>query len=300
MALSPCRTRTDQQGRELVQHGTGLFPIACYHDNLIRDPVPWHWHDELEAAVVVEGTMDLAVGTQRLTIGRGGGFFVNSGVLHAAWDVERSGCCLHSAVFHPRLIGGSRDSIFWQNYVQPLLAPGAPQYVCFGPSETWHREALQTVEDAWQSCVREPDGYDLLVREAVSRLALLLTRHCPARARGPSEKALREESRVKQMLQFIEEQYASELNTALIAESAGVSESECLRCFRHVLGIPPIQYLRQFRVQKAEELLRAADWSVAEIGAQCGFQDASYFTKTFRDLKGVTPSEYRRRAAEHE
>lgn len=298
MALAPCNSKTDPQGRELAQHGTGLFPIACYHDDLIQDPVPWHWHDELETALVTEGTAEVAIGAEHLILTQGEGFFVTAGVLHGAWVHGDAGCRFHSVVFHPRLVGGSRDSIFWQNYVQPLLTPSAPKGVFFRPSlRSWHGEALQAVERTWQSCANEPAGYDLQAREALSRLAFLLTRHCAAPAEVPSERALREERRVKQMLQFIQEEYASELNTASIARSATVSESECLRCFRHLLGIPPIQYLRQFRVQKAAELLRTTDWSAAEIGARCGFQDASYFTRAFREIKGVTPSAYRRQAA---
>ena len=72
-----------------------------------------------------------------------------------------------------------------------------------------------------------------------------------------------------------------------------LSESECLRCFRSSIGMPPIQYVKRYRVQKAAELLTSTDQKIAEIGAQCGFQDTSYFTRTFREIKGVTPGEYR-------
>ena len=49
--------------------------------------------------------------------------------------------------------------------------------------------------------------------------------------------------------------------------------------------------------QKAAELLASGTMSVAEAGALCGFEDASYFTKTFREMKGCTPSAYRARTA---
>ena len=48
MALSLCRTTMDDSARELMEHGTAAFPIACYHDDLQAEPVPWHWHEELE------------------------------------------------------------------------------------------------------------------------------------------------------------------------------------------------------------------------------------------------------------
>ena len=55
MALSLCRTTVDDSARELMEHGTAAFPIACYHDDLQAEPVPWHWHEELEVLVVSEG-----------------------------------------------------------------------------------------------------------------------------------------------------------------------------------------------------------------------------------------------------
>ena len=61
--------------------------------------------------------------------------------------------------------------------------------------------------------------------------------------------------------------------------------------------MPPTQHLQQFRVPKAAELLASTAWNAAEVGARCSFQDASYVAKTFRQLKGHTPSEYRREHA---
>lgn len=56
MALNKCKAAaTDEQGRELAAHGTPLFPVACYHDDLRETPVPWHWHEECEALVIEAG-----------------------------------------------------------------------------------------------------------------------------------------------------------------------------------------------------------------------------------------------------
>ena len=204
------------------------------------------------------------------------------------------GCRLRSAVFHARLVAGGFDSVFWQEYLQPLTSDSARQSVLLRGGEPWHAQALCAVETAWKSYARHLPGYEFEVREALSRLTLLLCRHrAPAQANSP-ERVLREEERLKQMLRFIEEHYASELTAAQIAQSARISESECLRCFRRTIGTPPSQYLKQFRVQKAAQLLAATGQGIAEIGALCGFQDASYFTKTFREMKGCTPSEFRR------
>ena len=117
MALSVCRTVIDDFARELLKHGTAAFPIACYHDDLQTEPVPWHWHEELEVLVVSEGTILATAAGEKYRLEKGEGLFINAGVLHGDWPLNAGPCRLHSMVFHPRLVGGSPDSVFWQKYL---------------------------------------------------------------------------------------------------------------------------------------------------------------------------------------
>ena len=295
MALAACGSAADPNGRELVAHGTALFPVACYRDELFLEdvPCPWHWHDELEAVVIAQGEVLVAAGREKFTVPTGSGFFINARVLHNVWDHSGQGFRLHSVVFHPRLVGGSLDSVFWQDYLLPLMSSQAPEYVRLDPAVPWNRDALASIEAAWHSAALEPSGFQFQIRSALSQLVFQLVSQLPAEPRTPSEKALRDESRVKDMMRFIQSHYAQELTTAQIAASTAISESECLRCFRATIGTTPIQYLRQFRVQKAAELLAGTTLKVGDVGSRCGFQEMSYFSKTFRELKGCTPSVYR-------
>lgn len=238
MALSSCNTEINKQKKEIIEHGTGLFPIACYYDDLIKQSVPWHWHDEMEAAIVVEGSAIIAAGEKKYIINKGEGIFINGGILHASWNNNSSICRLHSLTFHPRLIGGSIDSIFWQNYIEPLLTNPLLKGVYFDYSEPWHKKAIDSIECAWQNCYSEPFGYEFEVRHALSELILQILIHKPSAYKKTSEKALRNSSRIKLMLNFIQEHYSEQLTVTMIADSAMISESECLRCFKNVIGIP--------------------------------------------------------------
>lgn len=295
MAISPCGNDvffTNSQGRELADHGTPLFPAAFYHDDLSRDRVPWHWHDELEAVLVESGETTVSAGRRHFRLGPGQGFFINADVLHAAQGVPGTRCRYHSIVFHPRLIGGGIDSVFWQNYLRPLI--GGPRSVALDGGQLWHARALECIEAAWQAGAADAAGYEFRVRAALSELIFLLWQHLPEQKTVASEKTRRDSERIKQMLRFIQENCAEPLSVADIARSAMIGESECLRCFKSTIGMAPIQYVKRYRVQKAAELLSATDGKIADIGAQCGFQDTSYFTRSFREIKGMSPGEYRR------
>ena len=97
------------------------------------------------------------------------------------------------------------------------------------------------------------------------------------------------------MMQYIQDHFTDQLTTNEIAASAMISPSECLRCFHNTIGITPIQYTKYYRVQRAADQLVATDRKIADIGSDCGFQEMSYFAKAFREIMGITPSEYRKK-----
>lgn len=294
--ITECQSvTTNQKGKELKEHGSSLFPVGCYYDDAAEVPVLWHWHDELEAVIVTEGEVIVAVGSERVKACVGDGFFFNSGVLHAVWPGNTPVCRIHTLVFHARLIGGGLDSIFWQKYVKPLVSDASLSFSIFEGTSDMGRRATRCIEQAWHACETEGHGYEFLVRDYLSELVSLLVSRTPVSNIMLSDKTLRDARRIKTMLQFIQDNCGEEISVAEIAASAIISESECLRCFRNTIGTTPIQYLKQFRIRKAAELLVSTDMKIVDIGVNCGFSEMSYFAKIFRELQGCTPSEYRRR-----
>ena len=291
--LSECNTTVDRYFREQAQHGTIAFPCACYHDDLAKEDVPWHWHDELEVAIVTEGAIHVVIGGEQFDLDTGDGFFVNASALHSCQGLTPEGCRLHSLVFHPRLIGGSAESSFNQNYVLPVTQNKGFAGMRLDRGDPWQGEMLDKVEEAWQACVQECPRFDLKARYALSAALALIAEHMVSVKTDISPKQLRDSERVKAMLQFIMDNYREAIDTAAIARSASVSESECLRCFRATIGTTPIRYLREYRIEQAANRLANSQASIADIAAACGFQDISYFTKTFREMKGLTPKAYR-------
>ena len=279
-------------GREMVQHGSALFPIACYAEDLKSYSVAWHWHEEFEYILAMKGPLTVDVNKSRLTLQTGQGVFVNSGALHAVEQAEKGDALLHSGVFHPRLVGGM-DTVFWQKLIKPLLQPDAPAFFLLDEAVSWQKEVLTCLREAWGAVAQEPFDYENRVRYYLSLALRLLSTQCVGGRTKVSQQEQIAADRMKQMLRFVEEHYAEELTVERIASSVALSESACLRSFRQLLGITPIQYVKQFRVEKAAELLRSTRLKTGEIGAECGFADGSYFIKSFREIKHCTPKEYR-------
>ena len=292
MAVQVCNNVVaSSEGRELAQHGSPMFPIACYAEDMTADSVAWHWHEEFEYILSEKGILYVDVNKTRVRLNQGEGIFVNSVALHA---VEQSPALLHSSVFHPRLVGGM-DTIFWQKLIKPMTQPGAPAFFLLNEAVPWQKEVLACLRDAWREVADEPFDYENRARYHLSAALRLLSTQCVGGKTKVSQQEQIAAERMKQMLRFVEEHYAEELTVEKIAACVALSESACLRSFRQLLGTTPIQYVKQYRVEKAAELLRSTRLKTGEIGAECGFADGSYFIKTFREVKHCTPLEYRQR-----
>ncbi len=278
--------------KEDTFHGSCLFPVAIYEDDLTREAVSWHWHEELEAGYIVEGACLLECGKNRVTLREGDVFFVNTNVLHAVRNAVSGKCArLKSLVFHASIVGGSMQSVFHQKYVLPILEASAFRDAHFhGEEATDLRNLLMS---AWNACRDETDAYELTVRNELSLFLKALTQVLKESQGQQTDFDHRQESRAQVMLNFIHSHYADEISLPEIAAEAAVSTSEALRSFRAVIGTSPIRYLKEYRLKQAASLIRSTDYSMSDICALCGFADPSYFTKAFRETYHCTPKAYR-------
>lgn len=292
--ISLCDCITDERKKEVKEHGSFAFPAACYSNDKNTIPVPWHWHDEMEALVINKGSAIVRFSSAEYEVKEGNGCFINSGVLHAVEKISDAPMEERCMVFHPRLVGGSVDSIFWRKYILPLVSDRSFPGMFLDRDIPWQQEMISHICAAWEVCADEKGAYEITARNELSSCIGILRERQPAQEKPLSEKALRQNERMKTMMQYIQRHYGETVTIRQIAKSASVSESECMRCFRQTIGITPVTYLKNYRLQCAAELLKSTDLPVSEIGGRCGFQEMSYFSRSFRQVYGCTPSQRRK------
>ena len=93
-------------------------------------------------------------------------------------------------------------------------------------------------------------------------------------------------------IRYIEHNYSRPISVNDIANSTGVSRSHLYRLFMQELNITPNEYLIQYRISNACKLLRESNINISEAAYSSGFSDPLYFSRVFKKLKGVTPTEY--------
>ena len=95
------------------------------------------------------------------------------------------------------------------------------------------------------------------------------------------------------MLKYIRDNFASEITLDDMARQAGLSTKYFCAFFKNMTGTTPVKYLLAYRVERAARKLLGTDESITRIAYDCGFNDLSYFIKTFKDVKRITPKNYR-------
>ncbi|MCA1031011.1 helix-turn-helix domain-containing protein [Bacillus timonensis] len=95
------------------------------------------------------------------------------------------------------------------------------------------------------------------------------------------------------VIAYIQQNYQMDIKMEDLARDLHFHSDYITRCVQKTLGISPIQYLQQYRMSQAKRLLASTNDKVMTISKNIGILDHTYFSKLFKKMEGMTPSEYR-------
>lgn len=103
------------------------------------------------------------------------------------------------------------------------------------------------------------------------------------------------DERITRIIRYINENYSQINDIGQIAEQFFVSKYHLCRFFKKNLGIPLIAYLNTIKIREACRMIKNSNDSLTHIAMQCGFNSSSYFCKVFKNERGISPTEYRKK-----
>ena len=93
--------------------------------------------------------------------------------------------------------------------------------------------------------------------------------------------------------EYINTHYDKQLTLNELSQVALMSRASFLRVFKNLIGMSPMQYLKQIRIRYATEMLESTNESITSIALSCGFFDCSHFIRIFEEQYDTTPNKYR-------
>ncbi len=95
-------------------------------------------------------------------------------------------------------------------------------------------------------------------------------------------------------ISFINDNYANKITILDIANFLNIDRSYLYKIFKNEAGISPIQYLNNYRLEKARQMIPYSDFSITNIADAVGYYDYSHFCHAFQKKYGLTPGEFRK------
>lgn len=275
---------------ELKMHGTADFPIELYHiDKTYPNyEMSSHWHSEIEIIRVIEGSMNIKLNNKLYPVSEGDIIFVNTETVHGAEPID----CVYECIdFHIEFLAVENSGCKY--FVEEILNN---EISVFETVDRKYEEYYSAVDEVFSLMKNKSSGYKFKVIGALYYLfGVIIDNHLYHQV-GKDLSVAEDKSvaKLKNVLSYIRSNYDSQITLNDISTVAEMSPKYFCSYFRNMTRRTPIEYLNAYRIEKASRKLLGTDMSVTDIAFSCGFNDLSYFIKTFKEIKGITPAKFRK------
>ena len=255
---------------------------------LLKEP---RWHEAMEIKYFVKGCAELTCGP-RVFIARAGDIvIINSCERHSIRPISDDETIYHLLLVDPQMnLSGSAGRMLTP------ISEGEMRFnnLISGESESGKRLSalLLSVFDEFAS---ENEAHQLYITGLMAQFYAELIRSEVAQNIPSAEpdNIRRYAERIEEAFVTINKHYQEDLTLEDLAEPCGMSPYYFCRIFKAVTGCTPVAYLNEYRISKAEILLRSSEIGISDIALAVGFADVCYFSRCFKRLRGVSPKQYR-------
>ncbi|MBO5006911.1 MAG: helix-turn-helix domain-containing protein [Clostridia bacterium] len=235
-----------------------------------------HWHDQLEIIRVKRGSMTVLFGGSSDCLKQGEMSVFLPRTVHKGYTTD-------SFVEYDVIMFDVRsfynESAVCRNKLPQIYNGNAKFETIISKGET--------LRCADEICAAE-DSDSLKMTSLVYELLYLLFKY------HLTELHTELKSSVMKIIDYMEENFALDLNTETRCRKFSYSTGHFCRKFKRATGVTPMTYLKIYRLEQALQKLKEGNQSIGEIAALCGYSDANYFTRCFKAHYGVPPRYYKK------
>lgn len=154
-----------------------------------------------------------------------------------------------------------------------------------------YREFLfQLFDQIIETVKNEPPGY----QQIASGMAMHVMGRLYAIGRIRLFEGKEIESQIRKAIIILRENLTSNISPELVADQLNIGYSWFRKMFKNYTGLSPSKYFQQIKMQRAKELLLTTDKSIKEISYELGFDTIFYFSRQFKKVTGIAPSDYKK------
>ena len=277
--------------KENKPHGTKDDPFSTYHiENRGQSfQIPVHWHDELEIIYVKSGFLTVNISGENYIGKPGDAFVVSPGNLH--FMGSQTGTVDYFTFLFPlKYIAFRSDDMLDDKLIEPLNSG----HLMISP------EIKDTVKEQCEQLARvyaaEIDKSESKITSQIRKKIILLQFIHELWKKGfiVENDTTGRNTVEKEMVSYIQQNYTGKILLREFGEQFHLSEKYISRYFKEHFHITLSQYVTYLRMEHAKQMLQETDISVTEVAMQSGYQNISYFIRSFKKTYGVSPLKYRK------
>ncbi len=275
---------------ELIERGSEHFPLELYllDKNHERYEMSSHWHNEVEFIRIISGELNIKLNLNEYIAKKGDIVFVNPQTVHGATPIDE--CIYECIVMRFDFLNAMDNDIRF--FIDCLMNN---QIYVNEYNNNPPKLFKESVNYLFDSMRKTSPGYKFSVTSALYNLlgAIIdndMYTFVSENKKIPENKNI---SKLKKILTYIRENYHTQITLDDMAKAAKMSPKYFCSFFKEMTRKTPIEYLILYRIECAAKKIHRSDESITDIAYSCGFNDLSYFIKTFKNIKGVTPAKFR-------
>ena len=254
---------------------------------------PHHWHEEIEIIYVIEGILKIGVNEKVYNLKAEDILIICSGDIHYFFspiDYSKR-VIIH---FKHSLFDSFYSDITEKTFIRELLS--SSEIITSDINKELHLDMQSQIKKLVEEHNSKKNGYKLALKARVYDLAVLMLRNTQTPSSTENKKKHSHKlDKLQKVFQFVEKNYNTDIYVNDLAEIIGFSLFHFSRFFKDNTGLTFNEYLTNYRVTVAEWLLISTDNTITEISSLCGFNTLNAFNKTFKAIKGLSPSYYRKK-----
>lgn len=258
-------------------HKDPSFPFIFHLDTMKLSGSGFlpHWHENLEMLYVLEGKITVLSDASCVTAEKDEIIIINSNNVHYIQTItgeSRYYCLIIDRKFCVEFGLDPAEIVF----------------------DRWIRDSFITnkFNKIKEEFLSQRPLYKALIKSAITDLIIWLYReHILTESPLSNKPETNKVEIIKKAIRYIQENYNRSLSITEIAMEAGVSKYYFCRVFKEITGYTTVRYINILRCTNAKKLLLSGKCSVEEAALSCGFDNLSYFSKTYKKHMGSLPSD---------
>lgn len=275
--------------KELRQRGSIDFPIAfeTLDKEHPRYNMSAHWHQEIELIRILKGEFPILLNNKLYNLKKGDCVFINPETVHQG---EPKSCVYECIVFHIEFLYS--DFFDTNSFIKNIIDHEILLNEYFPCGNEKINQVLNNVFDSFNQDISSKKFK--VISSFYNFFAEILEKNLYIHNIGNNH-FINDKNiiKLKKILSFLRENYDKPITLETISDTAKISPKYLGSFFKSMTGKTPIEYLIEYRIEKAAHKLMYTDMQVTDIAYLCGFSDLSYFIKTFKKLKGISPGKFR-------